>query len=52
MLTAIMWESQQAWTKEQLGKTTTTIAIVATDHDEAISVSTPNTWPRSLRARS
>ncbi|WFP73826.1 alpha/beta hydrolase [Mesorhizobium sp. WSM4906] len=31
-----MWESQPAWTKEQLGKITTPTAIVAGDHDEAI----------------
>ncbi|TGP26423.1 MULTISPECIES: alpha/beta hydrolase [unclassified Mesorhizobium] len=31
-----MWESQPSWTKEQLGKITTPIAIVAGDHDEAI----------------
>jgi len=31
-----MWESEPAWTKEQLGKITTPTAIVAGDHDEAI----------------
>ena len=31
-----MWESEPAWTKEQLGKMTTPTAIVAGDHDEAI----------------
>ncbi|MER8462566.1 alpha/beta hydrolase [Mesorhizobium sp. M1396] len=31
-----MWESEPAWTKEQLAKITTTTAIVAGDHDEAI----------------
>ncbi len=31
-----MWESQPAWTKEELGKITTPTAIVAGDHDEAI----------------
>jgi pimeloyl-ACP methyl ester carboxylesterase len=31
-----MWESQPAWTKEQLEKITVPIAIVAGDHDEAI----------------
>lgn len=31
-----MWESQPSWTKDQLGKITTPIAIVAGDHDEAI----------------
>jgi pimeloyl-ACP methyl ester carboxylesterase len=31
-----MWESQPNWTKEQLAKITTPIAIVAGDHDEAI----------------
>lgn len=31
-----MWESQPAWTKEQLGKITVPTAIVAGDHDEAI----------------
>ncbi|UCI33741.1 alpha/beta fold hydrolase [Mesorhizobium sp. B4-1-4] len=31
-----MWESQPAWTKEQLGKITTPTAIVAGDHDEAV----------------
>ena len=31
-----MWESQPAWTKEQLAKITTPTAIVAGDHDEAI----------------
>jgi len=31
-----MWESEPAWTKEQLGKVTTPTAIVAGDHDEAI----------------
>jgi pimeloyl-ACP methyl ester carboxylesterase len=31
-----MWESQPAWTKEQIGKITTPTAIVAGDHDEAI----------------
>ena len=31
-----MWESQPAWTKEQLSKITTPTAIVAGDHDEAI----------------
>ncbi|MER9653024.1 alpha/beta hydrolase [Mesorhizobium sp. M0152] len=31
-----MWESEPAWTKEQLAKITTPTAIVAGDHDEAI----------------
>lgn len=31
-----MWETEPAWTKEQLGKITTPTAIVAGDHDEAI----------------
>ncbi len=31
-----MWESQPAWTKEQLARITTPTAIVAGDHDEAI----------------
>jgi pimeloyl-ACP methyl ester carboxylesterase len=31
-----MWESEPAWTKEQLGKISTPTAIVAGDHDEAI----------------
>ena len=31
-----MWESQPAWTKEQLATITTPTAIVAGDHDEAI----------------
>jgi len=31
-----MWESQPAWTKEELAKITTPTAIVAGDHDEAI----------------
>jgi pimeloyl-ACP methyl ester carboxylesterase len=31
-----MWESEPAWTKEQLGKITTPTAVVAGDHDEAI----------------
>jgi pimeloyl-ACP methyl ester carboxylesterase len=31
-----MWESQPAWTKEQLEKITVPTAIVAGDHDEAI----------------
>jgi pimeloyl-ACP methyl ester carboxylesterase len=33
-----MWESQPAWTKEELGKITTPTAIVAGDHDEAIKL--------------
>ncbi|MEP9388200.1 alpha/beta hydrolase [Mesorhizobium sp. KR9-304] len=32
-----MWESQPAWTKEQLAKITTPTAIVLGDHDEAIT---------------
>ncbi|RUW61433.1 alpha/beta hydrolase [Mesorhizobium sp. M7A.F.Ca.US.008.03.1.1] len=31
-----MWESEPAWTKEQLAEITTPTAIVAGDHDEAI----------------
>ncbi|MER9300754.1 alpha/beta hydrolase [Mesorhizobium sp. M0621] len=31
-----MWETEPAWTKEQLAKITTPTAIVAGDHDEAI----------------
>jgi pimeloyl-ACP methyl ester carboxylesterase len=31
-----MWETEPAWTKEQLGTITTPTAIVAGDHDEAI----------------
>ncbi len=31
-----MWATQPAWTKEQLGKITTPIAVVQGDHDEAI----------------
>ncbi|WP_136622421.1 MULTISPECIES: alpha/beta fold hydrolase [Mesorhizobium] len=31
-----MWESEPAWTKDQLAKITTPTAIVAGDHDEAI----------------